>query len=249
MAASMPCKDCASGVLHEGTPLGREETVHGLKTYVTGPPSGVDAKGIVVIIPGYVMDPSLLSTVHTVTDAKTPILHKIFPGLRAMTHMSCFDLQTPNLFLLLLSALFHLLAHWRRWILLGWEYVTLLCQDTERSSFGKPLLDCGFTAHPSQLVLPMDVEAVKMPLCISSGSMDFLLKPEGYEMIKEIFSRKEGELNAEGKRGAMFEMNVVDGAKHGFAIRGNPGDEDEKRRGQMAEDQAVDFFGRWLVPD
>lgn len=32
-------------------------------------------------------------------------------------------------------------------------------------------------------------------------------------------------------------------------IRGNPGDEDEKRRGQMAEDQAVDFFARWLVPE
>ena len=51
MAASMPCKDCASGVLHEGTPAGREETIHGLMTYVTDPPSGVAAKGIVVIIP------------------------------------------------------------------------------------------------------------------------------------------------------------------------------------------------------
>ena len=51
MAASMPCKDCASGVLHAGTPSGREETIHGLATYVTDPPSGVAAKGIVVIIP------------------------------------------------------------------------------------------------------------------------------------------------------------------------------------------------------
>lgn len=51
MTSSLPCKDCASGVLHEGTPAGREETIHGLKTYVTDPPSGVVAKGIVVIIP------------------------------------------------------------------------------------------------------------------------------------------------------------------------------------------------------
>lgn len=51
MAASMPCKDCASGVLHSGTPAGREETIHGLNTYVTEPPSGVAPKGIVVIIP------------------------------------------------------------------------------------------------------------------------------------------------------------------------------------------------------
>jgi hypothetical protein len=51
MAASMPCKDCVSGTLHEGTPAGREETIHGLPTYVTEPPNGVTPKGIVVIIP------------------------------------------------------------------------------------------------------------------------------------------------------------------------------------------------------
>ena len=90
---------------------------------------------------------------------------------------------------------------------------------------------------------------MKLPLCISNGSMDFQLNAEGNEMIKEVFVRKEEELNADGNRGKMFEMIVVDGARHGFAIRGNPGDEDEKRRGQMAEDQAVDFFGRWLVPN
>ena len=131
----------------------------------------------------------------------------------------------------------------------GGKYVTLLCQGTEKSSSGNALLDCGFAAHPSALVLPTDVEAVKLPLCISNGSMDFQLKTEGNEMIADIFARREAELNADGKRGKMFEMIVVEGARHGFAIRGNPGDEDEKRRGQMAEDQAVDFFGRWLLPN
>ncbi len=37
------------------------------------------------------------------------------------------------------------------------------------------------------------------------------------------------------------------GGKHGFAIRGNAGYEDEKRRGQLAEDQAVNFVGKWFV--
>ena len=77
--------------------------------------------------------------------------------------------------------------------------------------------------------------------------MDFQLKAEGNQIIKDIFAKKEGDLNAGGERGRMFELNVVEGARHGFAVRGNPGDEDEKRRGQMAEDQAVDFFNRWLV--
>ena len=47
----MACKDCVSGTLHEGTPAGRVETVHGLATYVTEPPNGATPKGIVVIIP------------------------------------------------------------------------------------------------------------------------------------------------------------------------------------------------------
>ena len=49
----MPCKDCFSGTLHERTPAGREETIHGLPTYVTEPPNGVAPKGIVVIIPDF----------------------------------------------------------------------------------------------------------------------------------------------------------------------------------------------------
>ena len=47
----MACRECASGALHEGTPVGREETVHGLPTYISDPPSGEAPKGIIVIIP------------------------------------------------------------------------------------------------------------------------------------------------------------------------------------------------------
>ena len=33
------------------------------------------------------------------------------------------------------------------------------------------------------------------------------------------------ELHADGKRGKMFEINVMEGAGYGFAVRGNPGDD------------------------
>ena len=124
----------------------------------------------------------------------------------------------------------------------------MLCQGGTGDDKDKALIDCGFTAHPSALELPADMEAVKLPLSVCNGSLDFQLKAEGNGIIKEVFERKEGELNKDGKRGRMFEMEVMEGARHGFAIRGDPGDEEEKRRGQMAEDQAVEFFGRWLVP-
>ena len=50
VSVAMACKDCASGTLHEGTPAGREETVHGRLTYITEPSNGAAAKGIVVIV-------------------------------------------------------------------------------------------------------------------------------------------------------------------------------------------------------
>jgi len=124
----------------------------------------------------------------------------------------------------------------------GGKHTFLLCNsDIAKTPDGKPLIDVAYSAHPSSLVLPKEAEEVKVPLCVSNGSMDMMLKADGVEMIKEAFKKKEG--SEEGK----YEMNVVDGAKHGFAVRGNPGDEEEKRKGQLAEDQAVDFFGKWLV--
>lgn len=47
----MACRDCISGSLHEGTPEGREETMYGLPTYISEPPSEEDRKGVIVFIP------------------------------------------------------------------------------------------------------------------------------------------------------------------------------------------------------
>ena len=82
---------------------------------------------------------------------------------------------------------------------------------------------------------------MKVPLCISQGSLDVIMGAKEVEKIREAFKTKEGFL--EGK----YEINVIEGAKHGFAVRGNPGDEEEKRNGQLAEDQAVTFFQKWLI--
>ena len=47
----MACHHCASGHLHEGTPAGRVDTLHGLPAYITSPPDNEPSQGIVVIIP------------------------------------------------------------------------------------------------------------------------------------------------------------------------------------------------------
>lgn len=46
----MSCPDCFTGIVHEGTPVGRVETIHGLPTYVAGTTSETEPEGIIVII-------------------------------------------------------------------------------------------------------------------------------------------------------------------------------------------------------
>lgn len=51
LLVEMACVDCFSGDLHQGTPEGREEVIHGLPTYIAEPPDGQPPKGIIVIVP------------------------------------------------------------------------------------------------------------------------------------------------------------------------------------------------------
>lgn len=47
----MSCPECFTGHINTGTPTGRWETIHGLRTYVAEPTGGKEARGVVVIIP------------------------------------------------------------------------------------------------------------------------------------------------------------------------------------------------------
>ena len=47
----MSCPECFKGHQHEGTPLGKEEKLHGLDVYVSAPPDGAAPKGLVIIVP------------------------------------------------------------------------------------------------------------------------------------------------------------------------------------------------------
>ena len=67
---------------------------------------------------------------------------------------------------------------------------------------------------------------------------------DGVRQIEGIFAGKEKELH-QSQRGK-FVMTVVEGAKHGFAVRGNLGIEEEVQQGIVAEDEAVKWFQKWL---
>ena len=120
----------------------------------------------------------------------------------------------------------------------GGKFTFLLCSDFEKVGNGKSLVDCGFAAHPSNLVIPADAEAVKLPLSVAVGDADIALPLKQVELTKTILEEKEEDRH---------EMVIIPGAKHGFAIRADPADEKAVEQGQQAEDQAVRWFTKWFA--
>jgi dienelactone hydrolase len=121
----------------------------------------------------------------------------------------------------------------------GGKHVFLLAADTEKID-GRSLIDSGFTAHPSMLEIPSDIEAVQKPLSVACGGNDRQLPVEKAMEIKRVLEEKKN-------KGGEHEFVMYETAHHGFAIRGSKEDPEENKQGQAAEDQAVEWFERWLV--
>lgn len=120
----------------------------------------------------------------------------------------------------------------------GGRVVAVLCHDKQRTTDGQTLVNAGFCAHPAGLSVPDDLEQVKLPLSMTVGTQDFALKPDGVRKIQELWR---------GRQGGKEEITVVEGARHGFAIRGNQASEEEAKQESQAQDQAMAWFGKWLV--
>lgn len=115
----------------------------------------------------------------------------------------------------------------------GGKFVFLLCSGSEKAANGKNLVDCGFTAHPSNLVNPADADAVNLPLSVAVGDTDIMMPLKEAEQVKEILETK-------GK--ATHEVVIFPGATHGFAVRARPNDEKAVQQGNEATEQAVSWF-------
>ena len=122
----------------------------------------------------------------------------------------------------------------------GGKFVFTFSYGKDKDSSGRPLIDAGFAAHPSNLSLPGDAEAITIPCSVAIGENDVVCGPEGAKVIEGAFQKRGGK-----EKG--FEVTVIDGAKHGFGCRGDPEDEEAKKHYQQSLDQAVTFFDKWLL--
>jgi len=131
----------------------------------------------------------------------------------------------------------------------GGQYAFALCADTPSSRVHRhesqvnaakiqPLIDCAFTAHPSFVVVPADVEAVSIPISVAVGNEDMAMKGPQIKQMEEILMVKNRGDN---------EVNIMPGAKHGFAVREDKSDPFQMECADKAEKQAIDWFTRWFT--
>lgn len=130
----------------------------------------------------------------------------------------------------------------------GGLYAVRLTHDApeNKTSDGKPLVDCAFTAHPTWLRIPEDIEAVVRPLSVANGENDAQMGRKGMVKLCEILEAKNRET---GANGPVHEAAVFGEAKHGFAVRGDRGDALQKERGEKSEEQAVAWFRKHFVSE
>jgi dienelactone hydrolase len=121
----------------------------------------------------------------------------------------------------------------------GKHAITLAHGTTTLPDSTRTIVDCAFVAHPSGLDFPSDIEKISLPFSLAIGDKDIVMGPKMVEESREILEKKTGRVHSE--------VVVYAGAKHGFAVRGDPESESEVEQEGQAQDQAVRWFRRWLA--
>ena len=105
-----------------------------------------------------------------------------------------------------------------------------------------PLVDAVVGLHPSNLILPNDVETLVVPVSYGWGLEDAGVKIEQKGMVEEIHAKAA----KAGRKVPVMEHTVYKPGRHGFAVRGNPDDPQEKKCLEDSVTQVLDWFKRWL---
>ncbi|KAK5065375.1 hypothetical protein LTR84_001213 [Exophiala bonariae] len=105
-----------------------------------------------------------------------------------------------------------------------------------------PLVDAVVALHPSNLVLEEDFTPVVVPITVGWGLQDEGVKIALKGQVEEIHERE----RKAGKQLPEIVHQVYKPGRHGFSVRGNPDDPQERACLEDSEKQALDWFQRWL---
>jgi dienelactone hydrolase len=106
----------------------------------------------------------------------------------------------------------------------------------------KPLIDAVVALHPSNLVLPDDITDLVVPVSYGWGVEDVGVSYATRGKIETYHEEKK----KKGKKVPEMQHVKYEPGRHGFAVRGNPEDERERKCLEESERQALEWMGKWL---
>ncbi|KAL9618379.1 MAG: hypothetical protein Q9160_006887 [Pyrenula sp. 1 TL-2023] len=278
------CQECIKGTIHEGLPKGKEETIHGLNTYVIG--NRTNPKGIIVMysdifglllpnnkliadsfaksgeylvyLPDFFEgDPVPLKTADVLipVDAKKQSTFAKYTGILARAPQFIMWMTrhkqepTNKVCMDFLGALRRGTPQSQKIGMVGFcwggRYAIRAGLESHMIEVdGKkiPLVDAIVALHPSNMVLPEDVESLVVPVSYGWGVEDEAVKFATKGQVEEIHEKAE----KGGRKVPEMEHKVYKPGRHGFAVRGNPDDPQERACLEDSVMQVLDWFKRFL---
>jgi len=105
-----------------------------------------------------------------------------------------------------------------------------------------PLVDAVVALHPSNMVIPADIEALAVPTSFGWGVEDSVVSFDQKAKVEETHAK----FAAAGGKVLVTEHKTYKPGRHGFGVRGNPDDPAERACLEGTEKQVLDWFQRWL---
>lgn len=128
----------------------------------------------------------------------------------------------------------------------GGRFVLRVARSSESiqvsESKTQPLIDAGVALHPSNVVLPEDIEGLAVPVSIGWGEVDEVTPFKQKAQIEEIIAKRK----TAGESVPEVEHKVYTPGRHGFSVRGNPEDPAERKALEDSVTQVLDWLAKQL---
>lgn len=105
-----------------------------------------------------------------------------------------------------------------------------------------PLIDAAVALHPSNLVIPDDVVKPTVPISYGWGVEDIAVSYALKAKIEDIHATARDSGNSIPE----MEHKTYTPGRHGFSVRGNPDDPQERKCLEDSEAQALAWLHRWI---
>ncbi|CAL1702668.1 unnamed protein product [Somion occarium] len=246
------CKDCISGVRHEGTPEGKIEKIGGIRSYIATPHGEYSKDKVIVFIPdvfGIDMDNGKLLADAFAHDGYKVVAPDLFNGdpipdgaldSGTFDFMAWLGKHPPAGVVPIVEKVIDALKAEgvTKFGAVAFCYGGRLAFDL---AF-KGSLDVVVANHPSLLKVPEDLERylaeAKAPLLINSCETDQQFPIEAQAKADEILGG--------GKFAPGYERPYWAGVVHGFSIRGDVSDPTIKAAKEGAYKAGIEFFKKHL---